>query len=178
MTHSKPTLLISVLIQSITLQAKDGIAISSDSAGVVSVWDISTGLCKASFQTPSGGLNHRATQLIDERLISIWCTDERICFWDTERSELLRIVDAPEHEVKDLMISGDGSMVFCLDKKCIQAWSICTGKIIGRMNHCLFMRGDYFLTVDGLRVWISFHIATSTIRGWEFGISGLSTIEN
>jgi WD40 repeat protein len=36
-------------IRSITLQTKDGIAISSDSDGVVKTWDLSAGHCKASY---------------------------------------------------------------------------------------------------------------------------------
>ena len=36
-------------VKSITLQVQDGIAISSDSDGVVKTWDISTSLCRASF---------------------------------------------------------------------------------------------------------------------------------
>ena len=36
-------------IRSITLQTKDGIAISSDSDGVVKIWDLPTGHCKASY---------------------------------------------------------------------------------------------------------------------------------
>ena len=41
--------LASAPIEHITLQAKSDIAISSDSNGVVRIWDISTGHCKASF---------------------------------------------------------------------------------------------------------------------------------
>jgi len=59
-------------IKSITLQAKDGIAISSDSDGVVRIWDLSTGLCKVSFQTPAKGSYLRDAQLIDNRLVLVW----------------------------------------------------------------------------------------------------------
>jgi len=175
-TDPRSTPLISAPIKSITLQAKDGITISSDSDGVVRVWDISTGHCKASFQTPSRGSHHRASQLIDGKLISVWCADEKICIWDAEKGEL-REVDGPRHEVKDLRISGDGSMFFCLDKKFIQVWSIQTGEVMGIKQHGLSLEGNYFLTVDGLRIWISFSSGGSTIRGWDFGISDLSTIE-
>ena len=54
----------SASIESISLQARDGIAISSDSAGMVKTWDILTGLCKASFQTPAQGYTYRDAQLI------------------------------------------------------------------------------------------------------------------
>ena len=36
-------------IESVSMQVRDGVAISSDGAGVVKTWDILTGLCKASF---------------------------------------------------------------------------------------------------------------------------------
>ena len=57
-------------IKSITLQAKDSITISSHSDGVVRIWDIVTGICKATFQTPSKDSNWVDTQLIDGKLIS------------------------------------------------------------------------------------------------------------
>jgi WD40 repeat protein len=57
-TDPKSASLASTEIRPITLQAKDGIIITSDSEGVVRVWEISTGLCKASFQTP---YNHGTT---------------------------------------------------------------------------------------------------------------------
>jgi WD40 repeat protein len=43
----------SASIKSVSLQVEDSIAISSDLDGVVKIWDISMGLCKASFQTPA-----------------------------------------------------------------------------------------------------------------------------
>ena len=42
--------LTSASIESITLQVNGGVAISSDSVGVVRVWDLLTGLCRASSQ--------------------------------------------------------------------------------------------------------------------------------
>jgi hypothetical protein len=52
-TDLKSTLSTSVPIEFVSLQTKEGIAISCDSDGVVKIWDISTGLCKSSFQTPA-----------------------------------------------------------------------------------------------------------------------------
>lgn len=57
-THSAVTSPISIPltsapVTSITLQVEDGIAISSHSDGVVKTWDLSTGLCRTSFQTPA-----------------------------------------------------------------------------------------------------------------------------
>ena len=81
-------------IKSITLQAKDGIAISSDSDGVVRIWDLSTGLCKAAFLAPAEGSYLRDVQLIDNRLILVWHAAEKIHVWDVEKGELLQAVDA------------------------------------------------------------------------------------
>jgi WD40 repeat protein len=83
----------SVPIQSVSLQAENGIAISSDSDGVVKVWDISTGLCKASFQTPAKGCYWRDAQMIDGRLIFVWLGIKGIHIWDTDEGELLQIVE-------------------------------------------------------------------------------------
>ena len=47
--YPKSIPLDSVPIKPITLQAKDGITISSDLGGVIMIWNISTGLCISSF---------------------------------------------------------------------------------------------------------------------------------
>jgi len=57
-------------IASVSLQARAGIAISSDRAGVVKIWDLSTGLHKEAFQTPASGdlwRDHRDAKMIDGR---------------------------------------------------------------------------------------------------------------
>jgi WD40 repeat protein len=54
-TDPNPVSTASATLQSTTLQAKYGITITSDSDGMVKTWDISTGLCKASYQTPAKG---------------------------------------------------------------------------------------------------------------------------
>ena len=51
-TNSELIPLASASIKSVTLHTNDGIAISSDSAGVVRTWDILTGFCKSSFYIP------------------------------------------------------------------------------------------------------------------------------
>ena len=184
-------------VRSITLQAKDGIAISSHSDGVVRIWDILTGLCKASFQSLAKNPHQMVTQLTDGRLISVWYTDKKICIWDTEKGELLRtvaVVGAPGNddeedgdeedgdgdgrcEVKDLRISGDGSTVFCLDRCFIQSWSIGTGEVVGKVKfESPLVSTSPFLTIDGLRTWVYFPFVEST-KGWDFGILGSSPIE-
>jgi len=167
-TDLKSTSLASAPIESVSLQARDGIAISSDSDGVVKTWDILTGLCRSSFQTPAKYYFNRDAQMIDSKVIFVWCDNEKIRIWDTENSELLLIVDAPE--CLGIRISGDGSKVFCLTREYIQAWSVWTGEPVGKVN--LEMRNPYLdpLCVDGSRIWVRFMDAPT--QGWDFGIPG------
>ena len=180
-THPKPTFPASHEIRSMTLQAKDGIVITGDLNGVVKTWDIFTGLCRASFQTPvtldnqdiytvlSGDrlLYHEDVQLINGRLIIVWLGNQKINAWDVERGELLFAVDGPD-ELEALKISGDGSRVFCLGKGFIQALSVQTGEIVGMVD----LNGSSYgpLTVDDSRVWIY-------DQGWDFGTLGSLPIQ-
>ena len=180
---SESSLLASVSILSISLQATDGIAISSDSDGVVKTWDILTGLYMASFQTPAGDNNWRDAQLIEGRMTCVWLSDQKIHFWDTENYRLhIWDTEKGEHQmpdaqftsyVKDLRISGDGSKVFVLDEKFIQAWSIQTGEVVGKVG--LEAEPLYnSLIVDGSRVW--FFLEDLKIQGWDFGVSDSTPI--
>ena len=170
-TDSEPTSLISPAIMSVSLQAKAGIAISSDNDGVVKTWDLSTGLCKASFQTPAPRDCWRDVQLIDSRLIIAWYKDDKISIWDTNAGKLLQTVDVHLPGRDDTRISGDGSKIFFLLGKSIQAWSIYTGEPMGevkvesRKTLCLDP-----LCMDNSRIWVQFE--DSSIQGWDFGIPG------
>jgi len=171
------TSLTSAGIKSITLQAEDGIAISSDSVGVVRTWDISTGLCKASFQTPAKGAKWSDVRLINSRLIFVWYVDKKIHIWDVEQGELLQTVDVTlgyEDGVEDVRISVDGSIVFCLYWKTIQALSIQTGEVVAQvgLEFCQLQRS---LSVDSSRVWV--HSPESEPLGWDFGTSGSSPVQ-
>ena len=77
----KSTFLHSAPLESITLQAEDGIVITSDSDGIVKTWDISTGIHRASFQTPAKDYK-RDVRLINERLILVYHADRKIHVWD------------------------------------------------------------------------------------------------
>ena len=112
-TDLKSISIAPVSIRSITLQAKDGIFITSDSDGVVRTCDIFTGLCKASFQTPAKGADMRDIQLFNSRLVLVWYADEKIKIWDVEKEELLHTVDGPS-SLEDIRISEDGSRVFSI----------------------------------------------------------------
>jgi len=173
-TDPKSTPLTSAPIKSITLQAKDGVTISRDLDGVVRIWDISTGICKASFQTPAKDFHYHDARLVDGRLIFVWHANEKIYTWDAEKGELLWSVDASRLGLDDVRISGDGTKVFCLRNVSIQAWSIWIGEDVG------LVRIDYVgsrgpLTVDGSRVWI--HDYRSQYQGWDFGTPDLSPIQ-
>ena len=174
--NPKPLPLTSAPIKSITLQAKDGITISSHSDGMVKTWDLSTGLCKSSFQILAKDPHWMDTCLINDMLISVLCTDEKICIWDTEKGDLLRTVDISGKEIMDFRMSGDGSKVFCLYDKSIEAWSILTGEVVGKVEFHGSIYGDSFLAIDITRVWIHPHHAKS-ILGWDFGILDSSPVE-
>ena len=175
-TDSKFTPLASAKIMSVSLQATNGIAISSDDAGVVKTWDILTGLCKASFQTPAKADTYRDAWLIEDGLTFVWLEHEdgKIYVWDLEKGESLQILDIQHtHWPKDLRISGDGSKVFLLYKECIQAWSIWTGKVVGEVA----LEGkplDDSLIVDESRVWICFEDLQT--QGWDFGFPGSTPV--
>ena len=171
------TSLTSAQIMSITLQPEDGIAISSDSDGVVRTWDISTGLCKASFQTLAKDPVLSDVRLINNRLILVWHLNTRVFMWDVKKGELLQAVDVIFHDigsVEDVRISGDGSSVFCLYQQSIRAWSIQTGEVVGvvGLRYCKFQR---FLTVGVSRVWVHSHL--SEPMGWDFGNLGSSPVQ-
>ena len=161
-------------IKSITLQAKDGIAISTDLDGVVKIWDLSTGLCKASFQTPAKGSCLRDVQLIHSRLVLVWHADKKIYIWDIEKGELLQTVDAPMYKVRNLKISGDGSKFFCITGFSIHAWYTLTGKVMGKVK--LPRYSESFSTVDSSKVWVQ--IPDQGIEGWDFGVPKESSIKH
>ena len=169
-TDSEPMISSSASVISVNLQANDGIAISSDLAGVVRIWDISTGLCKEAFQTPAKGSIKRDAQLVEGRLVFIWCADDKIYVWNAEKGELLQILDILfKDQTASFRISGDGSKIFLLDGKSIQAWSIQTGKIVDKVWLERKPRAGS-LVVNGSNVFVRF--GHSRIQGWDFGTPG------
>ena len=140
-TDSKSGSITPVTIMSITLRANNGIFITSDSDGVVRTCDMFTGLCKASFQTPAKGANKRDIQLFNDRLIFVWNRDQKIKIWDVENEELLHTVDGPGY-FQDIKIGEDGSRVFSIGDRAIQAQSIQTGQIVG-CQRVIFMVSNF-----------------------------------
>ena len=153
-------------VLSVTLQVREGVAITSDSDGVVEIWDISTGSCKESFQTPAGDSPQRDIQLIDDKLIFVWHANKFIHTWDVRQNKPLLTADAPWPGFRDIKISGDGSRLFCLDSEYLQVWSSLTGEVMSQIRVGQSLPPE-FLTVDGLRVWIHDH--KSNCLGWDFG---------
>ena len=164
-------------IQLVSLQVRDGVAISSDLAGVVKTWDILTGLCKASFQTPAKGHIWGDVQLVESRLlvawVVIWDDGWNICIWDAEKSEPLQRLGIPTSQLGGIRISGDGSKVFCLIGRSIQAWDIQTGEAVGKVELEDYPYLDP-LHVGGSKIWICFQ--DSSVQRWDFEISGSSHI--
>ena len=173
-TDLKSISITSVAIMSITLRVKDNIFITSDSDGVVRICDISTGLCKASFQTPAKGADQRDIQLVNGRLVLAWHTYGEIMIWDVEKEELLHTVDGPG-DLEDIKISEDGSRVFSIGARTIQAQSIQTGEIVGKAGIQFLDYGWASLTVDGLRVWVHYPAAETQV--WDFGTPDSSPVQ-
>ena len=89
-----------------------------------------------------------------------------------DKGELLIIADVPS-KLRGFKISGDGSRVFCLCAGFIQAVSIQTGEVVGKVN----INGHHLksFTVDGSKVWV--YGIGSGYQGWDFGILGSSPVQ-
>ena len=175
--NSEPTPLTLAPIRSVSLQAKDSLAFSLDSEGVVRTWDILTGFCKKCYKTQAKGIYHGDMQLISDRLIIALCRwgEKEIYIWDAERGRL-KIVDTLCQFTNGLRIIGDGSRVLQVDKESIQAWSIWTGESAGKerleknYNYCFDP-----LRMDGSKVLVQ--SGESSAQGWDFGIPGSTPIQ-
>jgi WD40 repeat protein len=163
-TYNMPAQLNSTPIESIRLFAEDGVVVTSDSSGVVSIWDLTTGRCESSFPTPAKGIQD--THLTGDTLIVVWrAVDDRAYHvWDVGNNEPLRTVGSSLDEISDLRISGDGSKIFGLGGRCIEARSVQTGEQTGRVDvENVERQGG--LVVDGSKVWL----VGSKDVGWDFG---------
>ena len=154
------------LVSSISLRVRDGIAISSDAAGVVKTWDILTG----PHGVPTKDSRYGDTKLVDNRLIFIWYVDEMLNIWNAEKEEFILQLPIPKHSILDLRVSGDGSKILHICSEFIQVWDICTGMIMGSVEYKDLGDAE-LLAVDGLRVWIEYTVDTVIKRefcGWDF----------
>jgi len=178
--HIEPISLTSAPIRAVSLQAKEGLAFSVDSAGVMKTWNISTGLCKESFETQAKDICMGDMQLISGRLIIVGCKRDsnqgwKIHVWDAGKGEL-QTMGGIRHQLRGLRISGDGSSVFCVDDYDIQAWSIQTGVSVGKVPLGLEYPNLLDpLWIDGSKVLV--RCGGSLALGWDFGIPGSTPTE-
>jgi WD40 repeat protein len=116
-------------------------------------------------------------KLIDGRLVFVWYKERKIHIWDTGKGELLQTLDTLDSSwCGGVRISGDGSKVFCLLDKTIQAWSMWSWEPVGEVE--LKLEGTLSLDplcVDDPRVWICSK-GSPAQEGWDFGTSGSSPV--
>ena len=173
--HTESISLTSAPIRAVSLQAKEGLAFSVDSTGVVRSWSTLTGLCKGSFETQAKDIYVGDIQLIGGRLTIVGCKQssgqgQKIHVWDAEKGEL-QIMGGTRFLSRGLRISGDGSRVFCVDDCNIQAWSMQTAVPIDRES--LELQYPYLLDplwIDGSKVLV--RCEGSSTLGWDFGVPG------
>jgi len=170
--------------KSTALGAKNGFIIPSDLPdGVVQTWGIFTGLHKRSFQITAEDSHTSNIQLIDNKLIFVWYTDEKINIWDAEKGEPLQTINAPGGSVEDLKVSGDGTKIFCMCEESIQAWDIWTGETVGRITaqeFALYSPGNgiggqrvIFRGIEGSKIWVIIWGRKDSYNGGcDFGIPG------
>ena len=159
-------------IWSVGLQVKTRIAISSNRMGVVKIWSILSGHCKASFETPVQYHDYRDFRLVDDNLlIVVWCKGNQVYIWDTYKEyDPPILVTTLSSKLMGLRISEDGSKFYLLLEKSIQAWSIHTGKPVGEVELELGQK-CYFdpLQMDGSKFWI--RLEDFSTQGWDFDVS-------
>ena len=178
-TDPGPTPNILPPIQSVSLQTRAGIAISSDKDGVVRTWGLSTGLCQETFQIPDAeGLWEGCgdAQIIDGRLIFVWYNGGGMHIWDTKKDKLLQSLDVPLSI--GLRLSGDGSKILSLDQSpSIKAWSMWSWEFLGEVE--VGLRGNSYLDslyIESSRVRIR-SPDSSVQEGWDFGHSSSSPVQ-
>ena len=171
----RSTALTSAGITSIILQERGGAVVSIDSAGVVMLWDLSTGLHKVSFQTfeADGGYASDARLVNGVLTVAFRGRDSgngwKIAAWNVETEEHIRTAGLPlgvQVHNHDLRISGDGTRAFALDTRCIQTWSTETGKSTGVISfEQPFQSHPPSFILDGSKVWI--RPKDSPAQGWD-----------
>jgi WD40 repeat protein len=164
------------LVSSISLQIRDGIAISSDTAGIVKTWDIPTSPLGVPTQSFTEHPKYVDTKLVNSRIIFVWYVDEMLNIWNAVEKVFILQLRIPKHNTLDLRVSGDGSKVFHIQCEFIQAWDIWTGTATGYVeykDHVIYKDYDdvELLAVDGSRIWIEYSIRGHIARafcGWDF----------
>jgi len=183
-TNPKSTSLTSAPTKSAALKPKNELIIPSDLPyGVRKTWGILTTPHKKPPQIPVEGSHQNNIQMIDNKLVFVWYADKKINIWDAEKGGLLQTINVPGGNVKALVVSGDGTKVFCGYEESIQAWDIWTGEAVGKVRaqdvniqtkdgmvagEKVHIRG-----IDGSKVWVCFSaLQQEHTEGWDFGIPG------
>jgi len=171
LSDSKSSSLTPAQINSVSLQARDGLAFSIDSAGLVKTWNISTGSCKESYKLKVKRIMYADIQLISGRLIIVWSEvdENKIKVWDAKKGKLKTI--GKLGDIQGLRMIGDGSRVLLLYKDSIQAWDIWTGKCVCEEKLREGYRGFDSLRMDGTKV-LLFDFGSFSAQGWDFGTPG------
>ena len=160
-------------IKSITLHTKDGVFVSIDSAGIVKIWDISTGHCKTSLQTPAKDADWVDVRLVNGRPILVWYTKGQIPIWDMENQKPIRAITLTRGIVYNIRLSEDGSKVFCLKDRELWVWFTRTGEFVGKIVvEMVYIQTS--LVVNGTRVWV-YSPYSPTCNEWDLGIPGSSS---
>ena len=167
-------------VQFVSLQTKKGIALTGDSYGTVIIWDILTGLYKKSFQTSARRVAFGDAQLIDDRFLVVWSSENIIYIWDSREGEHPKNLCSNSSLTLGVKISEDESKVFGLGLRggrgsIIQAWSMWTWELVGEVE----VGGEigiglYCFPAGGSRVWVKFEDLTT--RGWDFDIPESSPV--
>ena len=173
---TESTSLTSTPIMFVSLQARDGLAFSLDSAGVVKTWNILTGHCKESYKTQIESAKHADIQLINDRVIIVWTNSSKgkIYVWDARKGKLRSITTAgfipATDSIQGLRVVRDGSRVLQLHDDTISAWDIWTGKFVCKASLKESCGKFDALQMDGSKVLVYF--GESSVQGWDFGTPG------
>lgn len=150
--NTKPTALAAPAdITCITLQSKDS-AISVDSAGTVTLWDLSNGLPETLLRAFRPRVRASSVRLVDGVLIIVFYEESsrytwKISTWHTETGEYIRTIYLSGTSGiynNDLTLSEDGTILFAVDWSGIRTWSTLTGEVMGSTRFPVSSRG--FLT--------------------------------
>ena len=171
-TDPKPATLASALVVSISLQAREGIAITSNTSGVVEIWDLLTGFCKSSFQSPATEHQEGDAKLINGNLIFAWTTRNAVRVWESGKNETSETMRHYDLYVRNLRVSANGSHIFWEDETTVRVWSIQTKRKIYDIEKVERGIIDPFCP-DGSKIWVRFK--DFSIKEWDFGVSNSPT---
>ena len=154
------------IIQSVGLFAGDNTVVTGDDRGVVKAWDLTTGRCKKSFQTPVPRWSSQDTHLAGDTFTTVWweSLETKYLIWVEGKGQVVRKVHSSFNGVRDIKIAGDGSKVFGLSDGCVEARSIETGEEVGRVSLADYDRSS-LLIVRGSKV----EYGKKKGWGWDFG---------